>query len=264
MTVRDNVGFALKLRRIPAKQMEEQIRKSLTLVEMDQYIDRYPGQLSGGQQQRVALARTLAYNPAILLLDEPLSNLDAKLRDKARSWLRRLQTDVGITTIFVTHDQVEALALSDRIAVMDSGRVVQIGKPREIYERPATPFVADFIGTSNFVTGIVVESDADSAAVKLESGDVIRAAATGAISLGSGATVAFRPERVEILPDHSDRTDNVLNARVTEEAYLGSRIVYSLEAAGTIIRIETLDRLHKPEMLLRIPEQSCAVFAGAS
>ena len=163
MTVYDNVVFPLKLRKVSTADASGASRRCLALVEMERFQDRYPHELSGGQQQRVALARTLVYQPEILLLDEPLSNLDAKLRDRARSWLAELRTRLGLTTIYVTHDQVEALALSDRIVVMNGGRITQIGTPQEIYERPADSFVADFIGTTNFLAGDVVEAPAATA-----------------------------------------------------------------------------------------------------
>ncbi|HWL68984.1 MAG TPA: ABC transporter ATP-binding protein [Geminicoccus sp.] len=153
MTVEENCAFPLKLRRVPKEQRASQVREALALVEMERLADRYPHQLSGGQQQRVALARTLVFRPGILLLDEPLSNLDAKLRDRARSWLKHLQSKVGLTTVYVTHDQVEALAMSDRIAVMNGGRIAQLGTPKQIYVAPADRFVADLIGTSNMLDG---------------------------------------------------------------------------------------------------------------
>jgi iron(III) transport system ATP-binding protein len=155
MTIEQNLAFPLKLRKVDRAEQARRIREVLTLVEMQDFAKRFPNQLSGGQQQRVALARTLVYQPSVLLLDEPLSNLDAKLRDKARIWLSELQAQVRLTTIYVTHDQSEALALSDRIAVMNKGRIAQLGTPYEIYSQPADPFVADFIGTSTFFPGRV-------------------------------------------------------------------------------------------------------------
>ena len=145
-SVADNLAFPLILRKMGRAERDERIKESLGLVEMLPYADRFPFELSGGQQQRVALARALVYRPPLLLLDEPLSNLDAKLRERARVWLRELQERLNVTTIYVTHDQAEALAVSDRIAVMSMGRMRQLGSPRDIYERPADSFVADFIG----------------------------------------------------------------------------------------------------------------------
>ena len=261
MTVEDNVAFALRLRRVSRAERTRRVRDALALVEMDHLAGRYPSQLSGGQQQRVALARTLAYSPAILLLDEPLSNLDAKLRDKARSWLRKLQSEVGITTIFVTHDQSEALALSDRIAVMDRGRIVQIGTPAEIYERPATPFVADFIGASNFVQGTVVGMREGTASIRLKGGGVIEASCSQPLAAGAGAHVTFRPERMQRRED-GRAEGNVMHGKIVEETYLGSRIQYAVDIGGEIIRWETLDPVDAKTVDLCISPRHCSTFPG--
>ena len=153
MTVADNVAYGLKLRKLGAAEMAARLAEGLRKVNLAGFESRYPGQLSGGQQQRVALARALVLNPDILLLDEPLSNLDAKIRVQVRAEIRKLQQELGITTIYVTHDQEEALSLSDRVAVMNDGRVLQVGAPKDLYERPRTRFVADFVGTNNLVPG---------------------------------------------------------------------------------------------------------------
>jgi ABC-type proline/glycine betaine transport system ATPase subunit len=157
MTVADNLAFPLGLRSIKGRDARDRIDETLELVDMTAYRHRNPGELSGGQQQRVALARTLVYQPRILLLDEPLSNLDAKLRDRARVWLRDLQRRTGVTTVYVTHDQTEALSLSDRIVVMNGGSVAQIGTPREIYDTPSDVFVADFVGSTNLLNAELIE-----------------------------------------------------------------------------------------------------------
>lgn len=153
MTVSQNVGFGLDVRRMPSAEKKKRIGESLELVRMSQYADRLPNQLSGGQQQRVALARAIAFRPDLLLLDEPLSNLDAKLRLEMRSEIRRISNELRITMIYVTHDQYEALSLADQIAVMSAGKIEQLGAPRDIYQRPRTRFVAEFIGETNFVSG---------------------------------------------------------------------------------------------------------------
>ena len=155
MTVAGNVAYGLKLRKLGATEVAARLAEGLRKVNLTGFEARYPGQLSGGQQQRVALARALVLNPDILLLDEPLSNLDAKIRVQVRAEIRKLQRELGITTIYVTHDQEEALSLSDRVAVMKDGRVLQVGAPKELYERPRTRFVADFVGTNNLVPGRV-------------------------------------------------------------------------------------------------------------
>ena len=157
MTVSDNVGFPLMIRRVDKVQRQEQVMDALRLIRMERYAAHYPRQLSGGQQQRVGLARALVYRPKVLLLDEPLSNLDAKLREEMRFEIRDLIDRLGITAVYVTHDQAEALALSDRVAVMYRGRIEQVGTPDEIYDRPASRFVADFIGLSDFIAGTVSE-----------------------------------------------------------------------------------------------------------
>lgn len=263
MTVRGNVEYALKLRRIPQKEREKRIREALELVEMEQFIDRYPNQLSGGQQQRVALARTLAYRPKLLLLDEPLSNLDAKLRDRARSWLKQLQSHVGITTIFVTHDQSEALALSDSIAVMNKGSIVQLGSPREVYETPATSFVADFIGTSNFFHGTVERTDEAATVVRLTDGQLISAQPTPGLKLSESATVACRPERIQITSSSANKA-NTLRAKVVERSYLGARSVFTLAAGRDTFRFESGTDIGNDEIFVELPVDHCVVFPGPS
>src|ERR1700688_71754 len=151
LTVFGNVAFPLRVRRMRKEALRRRVTETLELVEMASYAGRYPHELSGGQQQRVALARALVYSPAVLLLDEPFSNLDAKLRERARTWLKHLQTELGLTTLFVTHDQDEALSLSDRIVVMNAGSVLQVGGPEDIYHHPKTRFVAEFLGHCNIL-----------------------------------------------------------------------------------------------------------------
>jgi iron(III) transport system ATP-binding protein len=164
MNVFQNVAFPLEVRRLPKKEIREKVMRVLQAVALDELVDRDATKLSGGQQQRLALARALVMEPQLLLLDEPLSNLDAKLRDRMRSELKRLQRDLNLTTVYVTHDQSEALALSHEIAVMNEGRVVQVGTPRQIYEQPTEKFVADFVGSTNFIGG-TVETIADGSCI---------------------------------------------------------------------------------------------------
>src|SRR5438477_9679321 len=166
MTVAGNVTYGLKLRKLPAADIARRLEDGLRKVNLGALGDRYPGQLSGGQQQRVALARALVLNPDILLLDEPLSNLDAKIRVQVRAEIRKLQQELGITTIYVTHDQEEALSLSDRVAVMREGRILQVASPKTLYERPVNRFVADFVGTNNFIAGVCTERGAERATVE--------------------------------------------------------------------------------------------------
>src|SRR5213592_4801108 len=168
MTVFNNLAFPLKVRKMKRAAIRPRVLEVLELVEMGQYADRYPHQLSGGQQQRVALARALVYSPSVLLLDEPFSNLDAKLRERARTWVKELQRNLGLTTIFVTHDQDEALSMSDRIVVMNRGVVQQIGTPEEVYRRPANRFVAEFVGRVNLVAGVVAAHDGATVVVAVD------------------------------------------------------------------------------------------------
>ncbi|WP_297062266.1 ABC transporter ATP-binding protein, partial [Thermococcus sp.] len=169
MTVFDNVAYGLKLKKLPKEEIKRKVEWALELVKLKGFENRYPTQLSGGQQQRVAIARALVVEPKVLLLDEPLSNLDAKLRLEMRSEIRRIQRELGITVIYVTHDQEEAMAISDRIAVMNVGTVEQVGTPRDIYERPRTEFVASFMGKTNVIPAKVVERNGDRVTVEFES-----------------------------------------------------------------------------------------------
>src|SRR5882724_4744854 len=177
LTIFENVAFGLRLRKLSAPEVKRRAGDALNLVGLSDLAERYPRQLSGGQQQRIAIARLVVLEPRILLFDEPLSNLDFKLRVVMRAELRELQRRLGKTTIYVTHDQSEALALSDRIVVMSNGRVEQIGSPRDIYERPANPFVADFIGNSNLLDAGVIEVGADATVVRTDLGLTLRVAA---------------------------------------------------------------------------------------
>jgi len=256
-TVADNLAFPLTLRKMGKSERDERIKEALGLVEMLPYANRFPFELSGGQQQRVALARALVYRPPLLLLDEPLSNLDAKLRERARVWLRELQERLNVTTIYVTHDQAEALAVSDRIAVMSMGRMRQLGSPRDIYERPADSFVADFIGSSNFLEGVMVESGSDQARVRLIDGSELitppgRSAPDGAL------VVAIRPERISVV---SEMGPNCLRAQVSQKVYLGSVWQYVVHTGAMEFRIQTTFEINEPSVIVHIPAEHCTVFA---
>jgi len=242
MTVADNVGYGLRLRRLPAEEVGSRIREGLRKVNLGGLEARYPGQLSGGQQQRVALARALVLNPDILLLDEPLSNLDAKIRVQVRAEIRRLQRELGITTIYVTHDQEEALSLSDRVAVMRDGRVLQVGSPRELYERPRTRFVADFVGINNLLPG-EVEGHAGGT-------DLVVRTALGPLRAIEGGTVAgrcvlaVRPENVALGPAGSGDGNRVAG-RVSLVSYLGSTVRYDVETeVGLVLKADVRDAWH--------------------
>ncbi|MBX9898944.1 MAG: ABC transporter ATP-binding protein [Qipengyuania sp.] len=263
MTVMDNLAFPLRIRKVSAADRKRRITTALELVEMGEYIQRFPHELSGGQQQRVALARTLVFEPALLLLDEPLSNLDAKLRIKARNWLKELQQQLGITTIYVTHDQIEALALSDRIAVMNKGSIVQLASPQEIYTRPSGAFVADFIGSSNFLRGRMKQRNSDGdAEVILESGLLVRTIWAPDVKEGTEVLVAVRPEHIRLTAAQPIANGaNLLTGCITARSYLGARYQYTIDAAGTSIMVETEDSLDQPEVYASFdPEHAVVVL----
>ncbi len=198
MTVEGNVGFGLKVSKRPADEIKKTVAEMLEVVHLPQLAERYPYQLSGGQQQRVALARALAIHPQVLLLDEPLSALDAKIRVELRAEIRRIQRELGITTIYVTHDQEEALSISDRIVVMNVGRMEQVGSPVEIYNYPATPFVASFIGQLNLLPVVVEDQAAGALALGKAGGPIIRTALPVRSPKGTATKLAIRPEEVKI------------------------------------------------------------------
>jgi spermidine/putrescine ABC transporter ATP-binding subunit len=216
LDVFENVAFGLRERRVPAAEIDRRVGEALALVHLDRRGRQRPGELSGGMQQRVALARALVYRPRVLLLDEPLAALDRKLREEMRDELRAIQRAVGITTVFVTHDQAEALGLSDRIAVMSRGRIEQLGAPREIYERPATRFVAEFIGASTILRGRAVGPDR----IALDGGLVLRIGAGVPLSGDAEVAVAIRPERVTLARGPGE---NVAEARIDGLVYQGAQ-----------------------------------------
>ncbi|MCD6372041.1 MAG: ABC transporter ATP-binding protein [Thermococcus sp.] len=197
MTVFDNVAYGLKLRKLPKEEIKKKVEWALELVKLEDFANRYPTQLSGGQQQRVAIARALVVEPKVLLLDEPLSNLDAKLRLEMRSEIKRIQRELGITVIYVTHDQEEAMAISDRIAVMNVGTVEQVGAPKEIYETPKTEFVASFMGKTNVIPAKVVERNGDRVSVEFED---IRLDGLYYTGESDNVVVVIRPERIKLKP----------------------------------------------------------------
>jgi iron(III) transport system ATP-binding protein len=240
MTVRANVTYGLRLRKVPAAEVDRRLAAGLAKVNLTGLEARYPGQLSGGQQQRVALARALVLNPDILLLDEPLSNLDAKIRVQVRSEIRTLQQDLGITTIYVTHDQEEALSLSDRVAVMRDGRVQQVAAPRTLYERPANRFVADFVGTNNFIAGVCKDETGEEAVVDTALGP-LRARRTPGIRTGERCVLAVRPENLSL----DAVGGNSVDGRVRLSAYLGSTLRYEIETPpGLVLRCDVRDPWH--------------------
>jgi iron(III) transport system ATP-binding protein len=254
MTVSQNVGYGLKLRKRPAAEIAERITAVLEKVKLGGLGERYPGQLSGGQQQRVALARALVLNPKILLLDEPLSNLDAKIRIQVRAEIRKLQKELGITTVYVTHDQEEALTLSDRIAVFNQGKVFQVGPPKALYERPENRFVADFIGINNLFDGTVVSVDAASGRLRVETrfGE-LSTVPNHRFSVGDRCVVCVRPENAVV--DSAPGADcNVLKGRIAFAAYLGHTLRYDVDVGqGFVVKSDVRDPWHHEELPLDTP-----------
>ena len=245
MTVAKNLSFPLTLREVPKAEQRARIAEALELVDLGDYADRFPHELSGGQQQRVALARTLVFRPSLLLLDEPLSNLDAKLRIKSRALLKSLQRQLGLTTLYVTHDQEEALAMSDRIAVMERGRIVQIDRPEAIYNRPATRFVADFVGAGNFLPvrasrgeqGEIVEA-------RLERGEVLRATRSTATEVDTQGFMTVRPQYLRLAPPGSPLApgSNRLDGVIEERTFLGVRSAYVIRVGDHLVTAESEER----------------------
>jgi len=227
LDVGDNIAFGLKRKGVERSDIARRVGEALELVRLGGYQQRKPSQLSGGQQQRVALARALVNRPTVLLLDEPLGALDLKLRRQLQLELKRIQAEVGITFVYVTHDQEEALTMSDRIAVMHAGRVEQLGTPEELYERPATRFVADFIGTTNLLSG-TVEGDG---AVRLDGGDLARVATTG-LRTGTAIEICLRPEAISLVDTDAP---GAIAATVDQAAYLGTNVSYQVRTAGGLI-----------------------------
>jgi iron(III) transport system ATP-binding protein len=249
MTVRANVTYGLRLRRLPSTEIARRLDEGLRQVNLSGLEERYPGQLSGGQQQRVALARALVLNPDILLLDEPLSNLDAKIRVQVRAEIRKLQQALGITTVYVTHDQEEALSLSDRVAVMRDGRIQQVAAPKPLYERPVNRFVADFVGTNNFIPGVCKERGDDRSVVETPLG-LVRGRPAAGVAAGARCVLAVRPENVAL----GAAADNVFDGRVAFASYLGNTLRYDVETAGgLVLKVDVGDPWHHQPLAVGAP-----------
>lgn len=264
MTVFDNVAFGLQLRKLPKQEIREKVRRMLDLVELSPLAERYPHQLSGGQQQRVALGRSLVSEPSILLLDEPLSNLDAKLREQLRFQLKHLQRRTGITFVYVTHDQAEALALSDRIAVLHEGALQQYGSPREVYERPANLFVADFMGLVNKVRGRLAGSSNDTAQVTIGNKHTLVASLRrGPEQEDRDVMVVIRPEAIQLSADSPALPTNVLHGTVAESTFLGNFVEYRIDLKELSLRVQS-DRYTVfdvgSRVWLTVPVDECIVM----
>ncbi|MCC6004220.1 MAG: ABC transporter ATP-binding protein [Thermofilum sp.] len=239
MTVFDNIAYGLKIQRLSKDEISRRVKEVLELIGLSGLEDRYPTQLSGGQQQRVALARALITRPQLLLLDEPLSNLDAKLRERMRFEIRSLVKNLGLTAIYVTHDQAEALVISDRIVVMNHGKIEQIGKPEEVYKNPANRFVADFIGVANFIP-VTVKKIAENfqGIVVTEDGSVIRCTVSSRLKENNKAYLLIRPEDIVLYKD-SPPGENTLQVKVVHRVYLGNINYYWLNYNDLEFRVQT-------------------------
>ncbi|MDF2995509.1 MAG: spermidine/putrescine transporter ATPase subunit [Xanthobacteraceae bacterium] len=237
MTVADNIGFGLKVAKKPASEIGPRVKEMLDLIKLPHLADRYPYQLSGGQQQRVALARAIANKPQVLLLDEPLSALDAKIRVSLREEIRSLQKALGITTIFVTHDQEEALSMSDRVVVMSEGRMEQVGNPFEIYNYPKTRFVAGFVGTLNTLKAQVV--DPSSGRLSIDGQEAVTTRPLNGSAAGTERTVALRPEAVAL----GERTEgrNSLSGTIDEVGFLGSVVRIKVRLGENAVSLDTFN-----------------------
>jgi ABC-type Fe3+/spermidine/putrescine transport system ATPase subunit len=264
MTVFDNVAFGLVERRVPGPEVRRRVAEALEKVGLAGMEGRFPSQLSGGQQQRVALARALVVRPRLLLLDEPFSNLDAKLRVQMRAELARLQRELGITTLYVTHDQEEALVLSDRIALLESGRLVQAGSPRELYERPREPFVADFLGGANLLDGVVRRAGSGEAEIQV-AGTTVTLPVDGPLAPGARVWVSVRPEHLRL---SGDAGTGALSGVVRATDYLGWTLQAEVELHdGARVQVRGLDPavgLQPGErVVLRLDPQRVRVFPQA-
>jgi ABC-type Fe3+/spermidine/putrescine transport system ATPase subunit len=265
MTVFGNVEFPLMIRRMSKAQRRELVMEALRLIRMEGYQNHYPRQISGGQQQRVGLARALVYRPKVLLLDEPLSNLDAKLREEMRFEIRELIDRLGITAVYVTHDQAEALALSDRVAVMQAGHLEQVGSPDEIYDSPRSRFVADFIGLSDFLSGTLGEvAPAEGTAVVSVDGLELHVRVTPDMSAGRRILLFIRPNNVELLAASHESGTNIFDARVDKMTYLGDRSDYRVIVGnGTELRVQTDGKVRFEEgqmVKVHLPVSHCHVI----
>ncbi len=267
MRVYNNIVYGLSLQKISRQSIRQKAIEVLELVGLQGLEDRYPGQLSGGQQQRVALARALIRNPKVLLLDEPLSNLDAKLREKMRFEIKSLVKRMGITSVYVTHDQAEAMVISDRIVVMEKGNIVQIGCPNEIYEKPANRFVADFIGAMNFLPGDVVHvlPGTNEVYVRTKFMEKILCRSIGGDETSPGQKVyaSIRPEDVEVFTEPPQTGENLFKGTIAHKAYLGNLFFIFVNINGAIIRVQVPYQLPQGEgheLYLSLNPKKCMVL----
>jgi iron(III) transport system ATP-binding protein len=267
MNVFKNAAFPLEVRRLPRKEIRDRVMRVLEAVQLAELVDRDATKLSGGQQQRLALARAQVMEPQLLLLDEPLSNLDAKLRDRMRHELKRLQRELGLTTVYVTHDQSEALALSHEIAVMNQGRVVQVGTPRQIYEQPHDRFVADFVGTTNFIGGTVT-SVADGRCTVSSAMGELKAHAGVDVAKNGSVIISVRPEDVELseAAPVASEIDNVCKGTVGAKDFLGDYLDFQVKVGDVVLQAKAHPSLRTPigdAIYLRMKADKCVAIPGS-
>ena len=262
MNVFQNAAFPLEVRKLRKKDIRERVMRVLHAVALEDLADRDATKLSGGQQQRLALARALVMEPQLLLLDEPLSNLDAKLRDRMRSELKRLQRDLNLTTVYVTHDQTEALALSHEIAVMNEGRVVQIGTPRQIYEQPSDRFVADFVGSTNFIGGTVTALGDGCCVVSSAMGE-IKAHASEGVDKNAKVVVSVRPEDVEL--SETQPMDTVCKGTIQAKDFLGDYLDFHVKVGDVVLLAKAHPSLRTPtgdSIYVRMKADKCVAISS--
>ncbi|MEZ5884734.1 MAG: ABC transporter ATP-binding protein [Paracoccaceae bacterium] len=233
MSVGENLAFPLEVRGMGKSERETKIKRALDMVQMGSFINRRPAQLSGGQQQRIALARALVFDPELVLMDEPLGALDKQLREHMQFEIKHLHESLGITVVYVTHDQGEALTMSDRVAVFNDGRIQQLAPPEDLYERPENSFVAQFIGENNKLPGTIEELGADKALVRLANGELIDATPVNVTEKGQKTLVSIRPERVEFKPEMMPPGAHMIGAEVLEVIYMGDILRARLRVAGS-------------------------------
>jgi spermidine/putrescine transport system ATP-binding protein len=265
LTIFDNVAFGLQMKKVAKAEIEPRVKEALTMVRLPGYENRKPKQLSGGQQQRVALARALVNRPEVLLLDEPLGALDLKLRKEMQLELKTLQREVGITFIYVTHDQEEALTMSDRIGVMNKGKLLQVGNSGDIYDNPANRFVADFIGETNFINGKIKGQQGRVAEVSAGEGLILHADCEQALAVGTEVSVAVRPEKMHVNTAHGSGFENACRGRVITVVYIGTDTHYGVELpGGQKVRVREQNNMPGSLPVANVGEEVTVSFAGAA
>jgi len=255
-TVYDNVAYGLKLRKVPDGEIRPRVQEVLANLGLGDLSERHPHQLSGGQQQRVALARSLVYNPQVILLDEPLSNLDAKLREEARIWLRQLIIDLNLSAVCVTHDQAEAMAMADKVVLLKDGVIEQAGTPQEMYGAPKSLFVAEFMGANNTISGLVTDVDGDSARIE-GNGWALHGRLRTPLKAGDRATAVVRLEKIKLVQTPKE---NSLRLPLTASVYLGNTWEYVFDLAGATIRGYGNEFMQPGEQLVDIPAEHLWLF----